>query len=287
MYADDLQLYTQCSLFDLHNSVKTMNADLKSIADWSNKYGLSINPSKTQAIIIGSPQLIAKVDWTAIPSIQINNTPIPYSATAKNLGLHFDQTFSWTVQLNAVRKKMFGVAASLRRLRNILPIPTKIALAQSLLFPILDYADVCYPDLTECQLNSLERLQNLCIRFIFGLRKYDHISEFRARLKWFPIRLRRNTHILHLLYSILFDPKTPPYLKQNFSYVSSNHSLALRSSNNLTLSFPHHHSKFFHSSFTVTAISLWNALPEVVRRAQSLPIFKKELRNHYASLSQD
>ncbi|CAG4991595.1 unnamed protein product [Colias eurytheme] len=148
-----------------------MNADLRSIVDWSKNYGLKVNPSKTQVIIIGSPKLIAKVDWSVLPCIEIDAIPIPYSSTVKNLGLHLDQTLSWTTQIQLVRKKMFGVAASLRRLRNILPIPTKIALAQSLLFPILDYADVCYPDLNECQLNSLERLQNLCIRFIYGLRR--------------------------------------------------------------------------------------------------------------------
>lgn len=68
-------------------------------------------------------------------------------------------------QLAETCRKLFASAATLRWLHNLLPIATKIALAQSLL-PILDYADPFYLALTEEQLNKLERLQNLCIRFI-------------------------------------------------------------------------------------------------------------------------
>lgn len=85
------------------------------------------------------------------------------------------------------------------------------ALAKSLLLPILDYRDVSYLDITEEQLDKLERVQNFCIRFVFGSRKYDHVSEFCKLLKWLPTRLRRNSHILFILYSIVFNPFTPPY----------------------------------------------------------------------------
>lgn len=192
-----------------------------------------------------------------------------------------DSTLSWKPQLEMVSRKMFASFGSLRRLRNFLPTATKVELAQSLLLPILDYADTCYLDVTEEQLNKLERLQNLCIRFIFGLRKYDHVSEFRTRLKWLPIRLRRNTHILSLLYCILFNPTTPSYLKQRFEFLHSTHKRNLRSSQNLLLKIPPHKSKFYDSSFTVQAARLWNSLPEEVRKAKSLPIFKGLVKRHY------
>ena len=67
---------------------------------------------------------------------------------------------------------------SLRRLQYFLPCKTKIMLAQCLLLPILHYAD--YLEDTEELLNKLERLQNLAVRFIYDLRKYDHVSQFRA-----------------------------------------------------------------------------------------------------------
>ena len=114
---------------------------------------------------------------------------------------------SWHPQVNDVSRKIFFKIHSLKRLQKFLPLQTKAHICQTLLLPILDYGDVCYLDLSEQLLDKLERLQNLCIRFIFGLRKYDHISEYRSRLKWVEIRDRRNLHLLTLLYNILNYPR--------------------------------------------------------------------------------
>ncbi|CAK1590978.1 unnamed protein product [Parnassius mnemosyne] len=281
-YADDLQIYFQCKIAALPNTIRLINEDLIRIYHWCNSFGLKVNQLKTQAIIIGSSKLISRLTFSLLPPVIFEGTLIPYSDKVKNLGIMFDRTLSWGPQVSEVSRRMFAAVGSLRRLRNFLPIPTKVALAQSLLLPILDYADTCYLDLTVDQLNKLERLQNYCIKFIFGLRKYDHISEFRHKLKWLPIRFRRNTHILHLLYCILFNPTTPSYLKDRFIYLSSLHSLPLRSQNNL-LSTPRHSSSFYSNSFTVTAIRLWNSLPLHIKECKSLPIFKNKLKLYYLS----
>lgn len=192
-----------------------------------------------------------------------------------------DESMTWGPQIAAVSRKIFASASSLKRLRNFLPTATKATLAQSLLLPVLDYADACYPDLNEDQFNKLERLQNFAIRFIFGLRKYDHVSKFRHKLKWLPIRLRRNSHILSLLYSILIIPSSPRYLKERFQFLCSGHSLRLRSSETLELEMPAHTTAFYDSSFTIQAIRLWNDLPVSVRHARSLNSFKEQVRNLY------
>ena len=54
-------------------------------------------------------------------------------------------------------------------------------LAQSHLLPILDYADMCYLEVIEKLLKKLERHQNLAIRFVYDLRQYGHVSQFRTR----------------------------------------------------------------------------------------------------------
>lgn len=179
--------------------------------------------------------MLSKVTWTDIPPIIFDGSIITISDKVKDLGIYIDSTLSWSPQIQEVSRKLYASARALQRLRNFLPIATKIALAKTLLLPILDYADVCYLDLTEAQLDKLERLQNFCIRFIYGLRKYDHISEFRQKLQWLSIRLRRNFHTLALLYNILFNPTTPFYLKERFNYLHDTHTRCLRSSENLKL----------------------------------------------------
>ena len=234
---------------------------------------------------MGSSRMLNKVDWSTIPSITFDGSVIPFSNKVKNLGVIFDSELSWRPHITELSRRLFLSSKSLGRLRNFLPITTKIKLAETLLLPILDYADVSYLDLTQEQLNKLERLQNFCIRFIFGLRKYDHVSEFRKKLKWLPIRFRRNTHILSFLYSILYIPSTPDYLKERFEFLSCSHNL--RPSTKLRLNTPVHNSTFYNNSFTVKAIQLWNALPATIRQAKSLPIFKTMIKKYYLSLEYD
>ncbi|KAL0829839.1 hypothetical protein ABMA28_003322 [Loxostege sticticalis] len=170
LYADDLQLYCQGSLENLPNTVQTVNNDLRRISEWSKSFGLKVNPAKTQVMVAGSSRLISKITWGSLPHIVFDGVQIPYSKEVKNLGVYLDSSLTWEKHVCEVSRRLFASASSLNRLRNFLPIPTKIALVQTLLLPILDYADCCYLDLSERFLDKLERLQNYCIRIIFGLR---------------------------------------------------------------------------------------------------------------------
>lgn len=284
LYADDLQLYRHFSIVDATKALDLLNKDLAAINTWANSFGLLVNPHKSKAIILGSRQMLQKIDNSTLPPIVYNGTHIPFSSNVTNLGVIFSSDLSWERHINFISKKMYYTFHSLNLLKNFLPIKTKITLVQTLILPILDYADTCFLDATEVLLNKLERLLNSCIRFIFGLRKYDHVSAFRAQLKWLPIRFRRNSHILCLLFSILHNPAAPNYLRDRFSYLHSSES-PCRSNLSTVLRFPVSHSQTYSWSFTVHAVSLWNSLPPGLRSSPSLPVFKKHLKEYYLKLT--
>lgn len=204
-----------------------------------------------------------------------------FSSTVKDLGIIIDQHLSWSDHIKAISSKFFASYHSISRLKHFLPTKTKISLVNTLLLPIIDYADVCFVDLNSDLLNKLDRLLNICIRFIFCLRKYDHVSAYRAKLRWLPIRERRNVRILGLLYSILNDKNVPKYLQVGFQYLSDTHERHLRSDDNLILSIPHHSSSFLQNSFSVKAVKLWNELPVEIRQASSKATFKMKIREHF------
>ena len=163
---------------------------------------------------------------------------------------------------------------------EFIPVKTKVHLCQTLLLPQLDCGDVCYLNLNEDRLNKLERLQNLCIRYIFGLRKYDHISEFRSRLNWVEIRDRRNLHTLSRLFNVLKNPRSPSYLNSGFTALAA-HGLGLRSESILNLRISKQSTAFYEYSFTVYAAKLWNKLEPGIRNASSIHAFKSRLKKSY------
>ncbi|CAG9124738.1 unnamed protein product [Plutella xylostella] len=162
LYADDLQIYSHVKIDELDAGIAGVNGDLDEILRWSQNYGISVNPKKCQSIIIGSSRLLSCLDYNTVPPVQFDGRVVPFSPAVTDLGLTIDEYLSWEQQLEKVSRKVYASLHSMLRLKNFLPQHTKLALVNSLLLPILDYADVCYLDLTETLLNKLERLLNTC-----------------------------------------------------------------------------------------------------------------------------
>lgn len=261
-----------------------MNNDLDRICEWAKCFGLKVNPAKSQALVISSYYLRHQIDMNNLPPICYDGSIINFSDKAKNLGLILDSNLNWTAHVNEVSRKIHFSFHTLKCLQYYLPFETRVSLMQCLIFPIFDYADACYLDASEDLLNKLERLQNLCIRFIFGLKKYDHVSEYRRQLQWLPIRLRRNSRTLCLLFNILYNPSFPSYLRERFSFLKSSDP-SCRSHLRTLLKCPSHSTSFFSSSFSVQAVRLWNSLPPSIRESQTISIFKRRVKDHYLSES--
>ena len=76
----------------------------------------SLNPSKTEFLIIGLPQQLSKL---RSPTIHLPNdvtlTPVD---SARNLGVIFDNNLSFSQHISAISKSCFHDIRDLRRIRN-------------------------------------------------------------------------------------------------------------------------------------------------------------------------
>ncbi|CAH2104037.1 unnamed protein product [Euphydryas editha] len=70
----------------------------------------------------------------------------------KKFRSYLDSYLSWTPQVSELSRELFAAIRSLRWLKYFLLLSIKIALAQLLLLPILNYADTCFFDFKEEQL---------------------------------------------------------------------------------------------------------------------------------------
>lgn len=142
---------------------------------WVKSFRLLLNPSKSQALIISDRYMLSHCQ--SLPPIVYDSAPILYSKSAKTCASTWViSNLFWKVHIADISKRVFYSFQSLKRLQKFLPFHTKVILAQSLLLTLIDYADVVFLDATEVLLNKLERLQNLCIRFIFGPQEYERVS---------------------------------------------------------------------------------------------------------------
>ena len=225
---------------------------------------LSLNPSKTEFLVIGLPQQTAKVNNPSL-AIASNNVLHPVSH-ARNLGFIIDNNLSFDQQISALSRSCSYHLRDLRRIRPTLNFHTANIIATSLVQSKLDYCNSLYLNLPAHCINKLQVIQNNMARAITSKRKFDHISPTLHSLHWLKIKERINYKIISLTYSALQSGK-PHYLRDLITLQSTR---STRSGSLITLSRPPASKlKISNRSFYYMAPVLWNSLPAHLRQPAS------------------
>ena len=97
-----------------------------------------------------------------------------------------------------------------------------------------NYCDSVYFNITEILKHKIQKVQNTCVRFIFGLRKYDHISTCLKKLDTLNMENRRILHGLTLMWKIK-NKVSPSYLVQRITLHENVHRYNTRNRHNIVL----------------------------------------------------
>lgn len=264
LFADDVQLYYSCHNSMAHSTISIINRDLLSVLNWCDSNHLILNGNKTQCVLLTPSRYTINLD--SLPPICLKNHILQYSNVAKNLGLHINDKLKWHDHASSAASKVF---AGLRRLRvhgNLMPTETRLKLVKTLLLPHFIYCDAVLGDMYTYVLNILQRALNACTRFVFRLRKYDRLGNFKYKILGCPLdqyyKYRSCMHMHNLIYN-----KEPSYLYNKLTFSHSQ-----RTKN---LIVPSNSSNQYNSSFFVFGAKSWNSLPIHIKSMTSKYNFKK------------
>ena len=124
----------------------------------------------------------------------------------------------------------------------------------------------------------MQRVQNCAARVVKRKKKYDSISPTLKALHWLPISKRIEFKILLLTYKALHG-LAPEYLQELVRIHKPNVSLRSSSKQYLARSKPKLKT-YGEKSFSFASHHLWNNMPEPIRKAENVNIFKKALKTH-------
>ena len=274
MYADDTQLYLHTSVTNLPRAFDMINHDINEVKGYSEHNGIKLNASKSVYMIVGSHRNLSKIAAMQLPNIIIDNTIINRSPHVKNLGLTFDEVLSWQKHINICIAKAYNKLKHIYRFKKILSRDSKKMLCEALVLSQFDYADVVYSNISSSLSNAIQKVQNSCLRYIFNIKKKDHIrlSPLLKKLKWLNMENRRLLHCYTVVFKIL-SGKAPSYLSCELQTAAEQHSYNTRSRYNL---YPiNRRTMMRNRSFMVRVPSLYNQLPQEIRSVSSVLSFKK------------
>jgi len=225
--------------------------------------GLKLNHEKTKPIIICHSRLRSSLDFNSIHSITVNGNTIPYYNKVKNLGLTINSTLTWDDAAVETRKKVFASIHSLKRLQSFLPLHIKLQLVKSLVLPHFNYCNSVVNDMTVALGDMLQRTQNYCLRFVYNLRRNEHITPYYLESKILKLNDQRSIKIITLVFSIL-KTRLPNYFLNDFEFVSQG-GVRISRFSSTTLRIPHHRTTLYDKAFVITACRLWNNLPPEIK----------------------
>ena len=277
-YADDQQLILSFkpSPTDQRNAVTKMEKCISDIRKFLHDNKLCNNGEKTELLIIGSSNLLKKLQVT---SINIDNTVINSAEHVRNLGVIFDAKMTMQKQVNRMCRNVYLNLKNISNIRNSLDIQKCKTVVNALVTPHLDYGNGLLYGISKKLESKLQVAQNSAVRLIKKVPKRDHITAHRKDLHWLPISARVEYKLLLTTWRAL-NNQAPSYIKNLISEKETN-DIGLRSNNQRLLKVPRSvGSNIENRAYSFAAPELWNNLPDYVRDSQSLHCFKKNLKTH-------
>ena len=281
LYADDTQLYYSFSPIDYVMAEDNINTDLNALLKISTDHMLQLNPSKSSIILFGNKNVTD--DIRKQMNIKIGNNQLQFTDKSKSLGLIIDSQLKFKDHVTYILKKTYYALKSIYEHRHCLEQNVKKILCDSLVLSHFNHCDQVYgPCLDNSDVRRVQKVQNCCVRFIFGLRRHNRISHKLQEISWLNMHDRRKLHATCFYYKIL-KFQTPPYLYNKITFRSDIHNLNLRRK---SLTIPKHKNEFFKRSFSYNiALSINSLYLNLGHLALSCPAFKRKymhvLLNHY------
>ena len=171
LYADDTE--TTISSSDIGDLIRSFQTELDNISDWMRVNKLSVNPDKTEFMVIGNPPRTNKV--ADLPPFFLGRNQINRVNKTNYLGVTVDDKLNWEDQFRSVKGKIASGLASLKKLKNIISQSQLMEVYYALVESHLKYANVVWGSLSDTKIEALQRLQN---------RAFDIIDSSRHKGLW-------------------------------------------------------------------------------------------------------
>ena len=246
LYADDTQLYHSFLPLEVDEASAVMNRDLAGVLRFSVDHGLRINPSKTLCVVFGPGRCREHVVEGL--DLSVDGVNITFKDTVKNLGVHLDSTLRFREHVTVLVRRAYASLRLLYSHRSILTVSLKRQLCEALVLSHLNYCDVLYGSfLDTVSVGRLQRVQNSCLRYIFGIRRNAHISHKLLELNWLNMGDRRYIHTLVFYFKIL-KFRIPLYLYNRIIFRGDIHNVATR--NRVLIQIPRHRTQLFKRTYS-------------------------------------
>ena len=201
----------------------------------------------------------------------------------KSLGIKFDKDLSFEEHISSVVQACYIQLRNLRAIGSKLNFDLKKQLIHCLIFSKLDYCNGLFFGLPDKLLKKLQKVQNSCVRFLFGKEgfdKWDSVTPLLQKAHFLPIKERIKFKIALMVFKCL-NNIAPSYLTACIK-VKDQPLKTLRTDQDFFLLKKPSVANLVRTErgFSFCGPVIWNNLPYELRTCCDIVKFKKSLKTH-------
>ena len=208
-YADDSQLYLafESTIEGRLGALAQIEMCVKEIDLWMVKNKLKLNGDKTELLVINARNRLCP----AVEYIEVSNSRIQPSTSARNIGVTFDHHMSMDKHVTNICKNCFFHLRKIARIKEYLSTSDIQTLVHAFITSKLDNCNSLLYGLPKFLIDLLQNVQNCAARLVTGSKKYDHITPLMKQLHWLPTSQRIIYKIVLITFKSL-NGSAPHYI---------------------------------------------------------------------------
>ena len=266
LYADDTCLNVKAHKPDLLETL--MNQEIEIARKWMLANKLTINTSKTKAMVISPKMKKSMFDY----SIKCGESLISVQQNIKYLGLNIDDKLNFKEHIKIVERKVACAAGIFAKSKHYLPRDILLQLYHALIDCHLIYAITAWGSTFHTYFDKLIAYQNKAMKTIAKAKWNDSPSPLCNQLGMLKLAKIYQLEVAKVMHRI-DTKKHPPSLARYFQKSNLSHSYS-----NRTVSSPQLHIPLFKTTklqkfFLYQGVKIWNSTPSNIKLL-SYPKFK-------------
>ena len=267
LFADDTSMYLR--LNDGVTRTYILNSDITKILDWSRRWKVDFNPSKTELLTIANIR-----DYYTYPLVFDNSILLETNAH-KHLGVILQNDCKWNSHIESIVAKTRPLIACFRSFKYKFNRKTLEILYKSYILPHFDYADVVWDNCSAVLSNELENIHLDALRTIIGAVKGTSHEKLYLESGFTSLQERRKRHKLILFFKLV-NGILPVYLNAYIPpLVSDINPFPRRRPSERQV--PEFRLETYHDTYFPSTTELWNDLPDTIKEQTSISNFKRKL----------
>ena len=286
LFADDTTILY--SNKDIRSKFGLINNELKEVSNWFRANKLSVNATKTNYMVLGTPHMTSKNknaiidDVNVSANIILDETALERVDSTKFLGVLIDECLTWKCHINCIAKTMSKNIGVMNKLKYFVPDRILYSLYCTLILPYLNYGILIWGNTCKSYLNKIVKLQKWAIRTVANSHYRSHTAPLLAKYNILTITDSYKLELGVFMYKYNIN-ELPNSFNCFFTKRSKIHNYQTRNADNFHLA--KNNKVFTDNGVRTTGPILWNSIQNSIKTANSVKhfrtIYKSNLISNY------